>query len=221
MSAPGTTTPRTRRGRLDLPLIAWLTVIWMLLWSGATWGNLISGLAVATVLCLLFPLPPVELGLRLRPLGILLLARSLLRDIVAASHAVALQAWSGRVGPAAVVGVPLRCRTDLMFAATAVAVSSVPGGALVEVDAAAATLYLHVSGADDPRTVARTRRDVWRLERLVVRAFGTREELARVRQDPPPTGPPPPPSPGPPPADAPPPPSPDPPSPPSGKAPRP
>ncbi|GAA3488544.1 Na+/H+ antiporter subunit E [Streptomyces cremeus] len=231
MSAPGTTTPRARRGRLDLPLIAWLTVIWMLLWSGATWGNLISGLAVATVLCLLFPLPPVELGLRLRPLGILLLARSLLRDIVAASHAVALLAWSGRVGPAAVVGVPLRCRTDLMLAATAVAVSSVPGGALIEVDAAAATLYLHVSGADDPRTVARTRRDVWRLERLVVRAFGTREELARVRRDPPPTDPPPPPSPvspspetpptGSPPAEAAPPPSPEPPSPPAGKAPRP
>ncbi|MFJ2739502.1 Na+/H+ antiporter subunit E [Streptomyces sp. NPDC087440] len=178
-------TPCGRRGRIDLPLIAWLTVIWMMLWSGVTWGNLISGIAVAVALCLLFPLPPVELGLRLRPLGILLLAKYLLRDIVAASHSVALLAWSGRVGPAAVVRVPLRCRTDLMLAATAVAVSSVPGGALIEVNAATATLYLHVSDADDPANVARTRASVWRLERLVVRAFGPRDELARVRQDPP------------------------------------
>ncbi|CAM5618066.1 Na+/H+ antiporter subunit E [Streptomyces spiroverticillatus] len=177
--------PCGRRGRIDLPLIAWLTVIWMLLWSGATWGNLISGVVVAVVLCVLFPLPPVELGLRLRPLGILLLAKYLLHDIIAASHKVALLAWSGRVGPAAVVRVPLRCRTDLMLAATAVAVSSVPGGALIEVNAVTATLYLHVSDADDPENVARTRASVWRLERLVVRAFGTRDELERVRQEPP------------------------------------
>lgn len=184
-------TPLARWRRIDLPLIAWLTVIWMLLWSGVTWGNLISGVVVAVALCLVFPLPPVELGLRLRPLGILHLAKYLLYDMAASSAAVTRLALTGRREPAAVVRVPLRCRTDLMIAATAVAVSSVPGGALVEVNGATATFYLHVSGADDPATVARTRRDVWQLERLVVKAFGTRAEVARVQADPPalpPTG---------------------------------
>ncbi|MFI5801926.1 Na+/H+ antiporter subunit E [Streptomyces sp. NPDC051561] len=185
-------TPRSLLRRLDAPLIGWLAVIWMLLWSGPSWGNLFSGVLVAVVLCLVFPLPPVELGLRLRPLSILRLAKYLLIDMTLAGHAVVLLAWSGRPQPAAVVRVPLRCRTDLMLAATAVAVSSVPGGALVEVNAATATMYLHVTGADDPRTVARTRQDVWRLERLVVKAFGTLEECDRVRREPPPVEPPPP-----------------------------
>lgn len=52
---------------LDLPLIAWLTVIWVLLWSSLNWANLLTGAVVAVVVCLAFPLPKVDLGLRLHP----------------------------------------------------------------------------------------------------------------------------------------------------------
>ncbi|WP_372344520.1 Na+/H+ antiporter subunit E [Streptomyces sp. KL116D] len=189
---------RPRARRLDPPLIAWLTVIWMLLWSGPTWGNLFSGIVVAVVLCLVFPLPTVELALRLRPFGIVRLTGYLAYDMVVSSITVTRQALSRRWRPAAVIAVRLRCRTDLMIAATAVAVSCVPGGALVEVNGSSATLYLHIDDADDSRVVDRTRRDVWRLEALVVRAFGTREEIDRVAADPDPVPPPPPASPAPP-----------------------
>lgn len=186
------------RRRIDLSLIAWLTVIWMLLWSGPTWGNLLSGIVVAVVLCLVFPLPAVDLALRLRALGILRLAGYMAYDMVASSVTVTRQALSGSRRPAAVIAVQLRCRTDLMIAATAVAVSCVPGGALVEVNGATATLYLHMSEADDRDAVRRTRRDVWRLESLAVRAFGTRAEIARVAADPGPAPPAPPTPPEPP-----------------------
>ncbi|MFI0237768.1 Na+/H+ antiporter subunit E [Streptomyces sp. NPDC016845] len=184
---PGVAKVRARR--LDVPLIAWLTVIWMLLWSGPTWGNLVSGIVVAVVLCLVFPLPSVELALRLRPVGILRLAGYLVYDMVASSVSVSRQALRGGRRPAAVIAVPLRCRTDLMIAATAVAVSCVPGGVLVEVNGSAATLYLHITDADDTAAVDRTRTDVWRLEALVVRAFGTRTEIERIAADPGPVPP--------------------------------
>ncbi|WP_394427861.1 Na+/H+ antiporter subunit E [Streptomyces sp. SGAir0957] len=180
---------KVRTRRLDVPLIAWLTVIWMLLWSGPTWGNLVSGIVVSVVLCLVFPLPSVELALRLRPLGILRLAGYLVYDMVASSVSVSRQALRGGRRPAAVIAVPLRCRTDLMIAATAVAVSCVPGGVLVEVNGSAAILYLHISDADDTAVLHRTRTDVWRLEALVVRAFGTRAEIERVAADPEPVPP--------------------------------
>ncbi|MGY0488557.1 Na+/H+ antiporter subunit E [Streptomyces sp. WG-D5] len=172
--------PKGRWRRIDLPLIAWLTVIWMLLWSGLTWGNAISGVVVALALCLVFPLPAVELDLRLRPFGIARLAAYLLYDMTSSTVTVTWQTLRGSPGPAAVIAVPLRCRTDLMIAATAVAVSCVPGGALVEVNGSTATLFLHVSHADDPDAVERARADVRRLEALVVRAFGTREEIDRI-----------------------------------------
>lgn len=180
-----------RRGRvLDLPLIAWLTVIWVLLWSTLSWANVLTGVVVAVAVCLAFPLPRVDLGLRLHPWGILWLVGYLFYDMYTSGVRVTRQIFAGRPHRAAVIGVPLRCRSDLMLAATAVAVSNVPGGAIVEVRRATATVFLHVLEADRPEELEAARRSVWRLEELTVRAFGTRDEIARVAV-PPPAPPPP------------------------------
>ncbi|KOG77606.1 MULTISPECIES: Na+/H+ antiporter subunit E [Streptomyces] len=177
----------TRRRRvLDLPLIAWLTVIWLLLWSTLTWANVITGLVVAVAVCLAFPLPRVDLGLRLHFWGILRLACYLLHDMYTSGVKVTRQIFFGLPHRAAVIGVPLRCRSDLMLAATAVAVSNVPGGSIIEVRRATATLFLHVLDADRPEELEAARRQVWRMEELTVRAFGTPDEIARVAEPPPP-----------------------------------
>ncbi|MER5892598.1 Na+/H+ antiporter subunit E [Streptomyces sp. NPDC001876] len=176
-----------RRRVLDLPLIAWLTLIWVLLWSTLTWANVVTGVVVAVAVCLAFPLPSVDLGLRLHPWGILLLAGYLLYDMYTSGVKVTRQIFAGRPHRPAVIGVPLRCRSDLMLAATAVAVSNVPGGSIVEVRRDTATVFLHVLDADRPAALDAARRSVWRLEELTVRAFGTRDEIARVAQAPPAT----------------------------------
>ncbi|QNE74237.1 Na+/H+ antiporter subunit E [Streptomyces finlayi] len=174
-----------RRRVLDLPLIAWLTLIWVLLWSTLSWANVITGLAVSVAVCLAFPLPRVDLGLRLRPWGILCLATYLLYDMYTSGVRVTRQIFDRRSHLSAVIGVPLRCRSDLMLAATAVAVSNVPGGSIVEVRRSTATLFLHVLDADSPAALDAARTSVWRMEKLTVRAFGTREEIARVGEPPP------------------------------------
>lgn len=175
----------TSRRVLDLPLIAWLTVIWVLLWGTLSWGNVVAGLVVGVVLCLLFPLPAVDLGLRLRPLGIVHLVLYLLWDMAVSSIRVTCMILTPGPYPAAVVAVPLRCRSDLMLTATAVAVSAVPGGSVIEVRQATATLFLHVLDADDPQQIDRARRSVWHTERLTARAFGTAEDVRLVAAPPP------------------------------------
>jgi len=175
-----------RRRVLDLPLIAWLTFIWVLLWSTLTWANVVTGVVVAVAVCLAFPLPQVDLGLRLHPWGILLLAAYLLYDMYTSGVKVTRQIFADRPHRPAVIGVPLRCRSDLMLAATAVSVSNVPGGSVVEVRRATATLFLHVLDADRPAELEAVRRSVWKLEELTVRAFGTSDEIARVSEPPPP-----------------------------------
>ncbi|MEV3931708.1 MULTISPECIES: Na+/H+ antiporter subunit E [unclassified Streptomyces] len=174
-----------RRRVLDLPLIAWLTLIWVLLWSTLSWANVITGAAVAVVVCLAFPLPQVDLGLRLHPWGIVRLAGYLLYDMYTSGVKVTRQIFADRPHRPAVIGVPLRCRSDLMLAATAVTVSNVPGGSVVEVRRATATLFLHVLDADRPEQLEAARSSVWRLEELTVRAFGTQDEIARVSGPPP------------------------------------
>ncbi|MFJ7420548.1 Na+/H+ antiporter subunit E [Streptomyces uncialis] len=175
-----------RRQRvLDIPLIAWLTVVWVLLWGNLSVANVVGGALVAVVVCLVFPLPLVNIGLRLHPLGIARLAVRLVWEMYTAGLKVSHQMLDSRPFLAAVLAVPLRCRSDLMLTATAVAVSNIPDGSVVEVHRAQATLFVHVLEADDPRTPERTRQAVWRMEELVVRAFGDRDEIARVREAPP------------------------------------
>ncbi|MEW1615982.1 MULTISPECIES: Na+/H+ antiporter subunit E [unclassified Streptomyces] len=176
-----------RRGRvLDLPLIAWLTLIWVLLWSTLTLANVITGVVVAVAVCLAFPLPRVDLGLRLHPWRIVCLAGYLFSDMYISAVKVTRQTFARLPHRAAVIGVPLRCRSDLMLAATAVALSNVPGGSIIEVRRATATVFLHVLDADLPEELDAARRQVWRLEELTVRAFGTPDEIARVAEPPPP-----------------------------------
>nr|WSW66206.1 Na+/H+ antiporter subunit E [Streptomyces sp. NBC_00995] len=176
-----------RRPRvLDLPLIAWLTVIWVLLWSSLNWANVLTGVVVAVAVCLAFPLPQVDLGLRLHPWGILRLVTYLLYDMYTSGVKVTRQIFADRPHRAAVIAVPLRCRSDLMLAATAVAVSNVPGGSVIEVRRATATVFVHVLDADLPAELDAARRSVWRMEELTVRAFGTRDEIDRVAGPPPP-----------------------------------
>ncbi|QHY97136.1 putative monovalent cation/H+ antiporter subunit E [Streptomyces sp. S4.7] len=177
-----------RRRVLDLPLIGWLTLIWVMLWSTLTWANVVTGVVVAVAVCLAFPLPRVDLGLRLHPWGILLLAGYLLYDMYTSGVQVTRQIFGGRRHSPAVIGVPLRCRSDLMLTATAVAVSNVPGGTIVEVRRSTATVFVHVIDADRPAALDAARRSVWRLEELMVRAFGTQDEIDRVSA-PPPTAP--------------------------------
>ncbi|WP_436739439.1 Na+/H+ antiporter subunit E [Streptomyces sp. BBFR102] len=173
-----------RRRVLDLPLVAWLTVIWLLLWSTFSWANAVSGLVVAVLLCLAFPLPPADLGLRLHPWGMLKLVVYLLWDMWVSGVRVTRQIFGDHPHRAAVLAIPLRCRSELMLTATAVANSNIPGGSVIELRRATATLFVHVLDADRPEALETARRSVWRTEELTVRAFGSREEIARVSADP-------------------------------------
>ncbi|MBP3076708.1 cation:proton antiporter [Streptomyces sp. 604F] len=169
---------------LDLPLVVWLAVVWLLLWGTFSWANLVNGVVVGVLLCLAFPLPPADLGLRLHPWGILKLVVYLLWDMWISGVRVTKQIFVDYPHRAAVLAIPLRCRSELMLTATAVAVSNVPGGSVIELRRATATLFVHVLDADDPKALETARRSVWRTEELTVRAFGSREEIARVSADP-------------------------------------
>ncbi|NEA56357.1 Na+/H+ antiporter subunit E [Streptomyces sp. SID13666] len=168
-------TVRTLRG-IEWPLVGWLVVVWVLLWGSLTAANVVTGLVVAVVLCLVFPLPPLNLGLRIHPVGLVRFAALFLVDLTVSGLRTAWQTLTPAPLPCAVLAVRLRCSGDLMLAATAIAVSAVPGSAVLEVQRSTATLFVHVMGSD----IEEARDGVRRLETLVVRAFGTRAEIASL-----------------------------------------
>jgi len=78
-----------RRYALRAWVLCWLILVWMLLWGTVSAANALSGLAIALVITLLLPLPPVPVEGRLHPLSLLRLVVQVTYYLVLSSVQVA------------------------------------------------------------------------------------------------------------------------------------
>jgi multicomponent Na+:H+ antiporter subunit E len=182
MSEPTEPGDVRRRFWHQLPLIVALVALWMLLWGSLSWLALLSGVLVAVAVTRIFYLPAVELSGRFDPLWFLAFAGRFAVELVTASFQVAWQAVRPRpLGRTAVIAVDLVSLTDIITTATAIAVSLIPGSVVIDVDRERSILYLHVLAVDDDGQLERQRQRVLSVERSLIRAFGSRDELELVR----------------------------------------
>ena len=179
MSRETSIEPTGPRLRHQLPLVAWLVLVWILLWGTWSWANLLSGLVVALVVLVLLPLPPVVGGTRVRPLALLAFLGHFLVDLVVSGAQVAWRA----IGPAgvrqgALVQVQLRADSDLLLTVVAENVSLVPGSLVLDLDRENRRLSVHLLHVDDIADLERQKADVLAIEDRVVRAFGNADDRA-------------------------------------------
>ena len=172
-----------RVGLARLLPVAWLVLVWMLLWGTFSWANLISGVLVAVLVLGLFPLPRIAGSGRLRPVPALGFLGRFVLDLVRSSVQVAWQ--SVRPGPpvrSAIVAARLSDPSEFLLAMVVETLSLVPGSVVIDVDPAERTLYAHVLGADDDAAVDAFRAQVARIEADLVAAFGggSRSEVPAV-----------------------------------------
>ena len=166
----------------QLPLLVGLIVLWMLLWGEISWLSGLSGALVAIGVTRVFYLPPVELSGRFNILWFVVFVAKFAFDLVVSSVVVASQAFRpGKLPLNAIIEVPLRTRSDFVLSVTATAISLVPGTLLLEIDRERSLLFLHVLAAGDHAGVEKARRSALAIEAAVIRAFGSRAELERVR----------------------------------------
>jgi multicomponent Na+:H+ antiporter subunit E len=166
----------------QLPLLVALVVLWMLLWGTISWISVLSGLIVAVVVTRVFYLPPVELSGRFNPLWFIVFLARFFVDLVAASFLVVAQAFRPRgIQSNAVIAVDLVTRSDFITTLTAITISLIPGSLVVEVDRDRSILYLHAIGIENLDEAERVRRRVLSVERSLVRAVGTRQDMERTR----------------------------------------
>lgn len=177
------TTAKGRFGAFlnQLPLFVGLVLLWALLWGKFSWLNLVTGVAFAAVVSVVFYLPAVQLSGRINLWRTAWLFGKLLVDIVRASVDVSRLALGPRYTPSnAIVAVHLRTRSDLILTWTAVATSIVPGSIVVDIERVDSTLYLHVINMHDVAATDRFRTHVLATERRIVLAFGSAEDVERV-----------------------------------------
>ncbi len=174
----GSTAARpTRASGLRPPTLLWLTLVWVAMWGDLSVFNVLSGLLVAVLVCLVFPLPSLKMHLRVRPLRLAWLVVHFMADVVRASIHVSWTTLQFHRQPVnAVIEIDLRTPSDFVLTLVAEMTSLVPGSLVVEARRSTHTLFLHVLDARDQAGVDKMRREVLALERRVVLALGTETE---------------------------------------------
>jgi len=176
------------RHSVRLPmLIVLLTLTWALLWGDFGLANLIAGLAVSIFVVMISAPTGVTTVQRvsIHPVSVLVFVTYFLFQLVKSSMVVAWEIITpGSRLNRAIIAVPLSSTsTEGLVTLIGNSVTLTPGTLTVDVreaDPEAGTptiLYVHVLQVGD---VESARESVLRLERLAVKAFGTRDQLAAL-----------------------------------------
>jgi len=165
-----------------LGLVVWLLVVWVALWGRVSVANVASGLAVAAALALLFRFPtspgPATV---IRPLRAMAFVVLFAWKLVQASVVVAWEVVTprNRINEA-IIAVPIHGASDTLATIVANFITLTPGTLVLEFERDPAVLYVHVLHL---RSVESVRRDIQRLERIAIRAFGSGAALRALDDD--------------------------------------
>lgn len=173
---------RRLRWRLQWRAILALTTFWVILWGNYSLVDIAVGIAVSWLVMVTFSLPPIRYHGRPRPLGVLRLVVTTLRDLAVASWRLTLSAFTPRIDfHPAVIRVRLRSNQDLYQVETAELISIVPGSIVIDARRSNRTLYLHLVDVTGPDGVERAHHEALEVERRVLEAIGSTSELAALR----------------------------------------
>ncbi|MFT3862469.1 Na+/H+ antiporter subunit E [Micropruina sp.] len=178
----GSSYRRRLRFRLQWRAIVVLALVWVVLWGNYSLVDLLVGVAVAWLITVTFPLPPIRYHGRLHPVGVVVLGATVLRDLAVASWRLTLSAFAPRIDfNPAVVRVKLRTNSDLYQVETSEIISIVPGSIVIDARRATRVLYLHLLDVRASDGVAKAKAEAVRVERRVLQAMGSKAEIAALR----------------------------------------
>ncbi|MEZ0051027.1 multicomponent Na+:H+ antiporter subunit E [Mycobacterium sp. MAA66] len=161
-----------RRIGLRALILCWLTAVWVLLWGAVTPANVLGGLAVALLITVLLPLPPVAVEGRLDALALLRLLVQVAYYLVLSSIQVAWLAVKPGPPPlTAVLRARLDLRSDLILALAVNVINLIPGSIVLEIDQDRRMIYVHVLDVGSDRAVKRFYHQIAEVERLMIASF--------------------------------------------------
>jgi multicomponent Na+:H+ antiporter subunit E len=160
-------------------LVVWLVVLWQLLWRDLSVANTLSGVVLATAISFVpAGLPRLAPGHTVRPRRLLAFLGYFAWQLVVANFVVAREVVTPRDDiRSGIVAVPLADPSALTTTVLAAAITLTPGTLSVELRQDPPTLFVHVLHVRD---VDGVRRDIGRLQRLVVGAIGSSAAVRRL-----------------------------------------
>ena len=181
------------RAALRVPaIIVWLTVLWVALWADISWGNVVSGLLVASFVVIVTRLDRSSLEpAYFRPHWALYYVLVFLWKLLQSNLKLAWEIVTPKLHThTAILAVPMRGGSEAVVNLVANSITLTPGTMTVEIHSEGdldgdgaldgVILYIHGMYTADVEAV---RHDVLRLEELALRAFGTPGDYERVHLD--------------------------------------
>lgn len=165
-----------------LALIAWLTVMWVVLWREVSPANVLSGLAIGIVVIFVFPPHRIsDTRYTVRPLRLLLFIGYFFWQVLVSNVVVAREILTPRDRvQAGIVAVPLAASSNLVVMVVANAISLTPGTLTLEVRRDPPTLYVHVLHLND---IDKVRETIWKMQRMAVLAIGPPEAVVQIESE--------------------------------------
>ena len=172
-------------------MMAWLTLLWVLLWGHVTFANVLGGLAVSVAVVVFAQLDsaslrPTHFRLFWALRYLVTLAWQLVVSNIRLAHEILTPGDGTHTG---IIAIPIRGGSDAVVNLVANSITLTPGTMTIDVKrheddaddfASGATLYVHCIYSKDVETL---RHDVLKLEALALHAFGTREEYELAQAD--------------------------------------
>jgi multicomponent Na+:H+ antiporter subunit E len=174
----------TRLWALRAWTLLWLVLVWILLWGNFSAANILSGIAIALVITILLPLPPVPVEGRVHPWTLARLTLLVGWYLVWSSAQIAWLAI--RPGPpplSAVLRAQLHIKSDLVLAHAVNIINLIPGTIVLEIDQVRRMLYVHVIDASSQKAVDQFYHQVKQVERLLVASFERDTEWRPAARD--------------------------------------
>jgi multicomponent Na+:H+ antiporter subunit E len=166
------------------PLLLGLTLTWGALWEDFSPGVLLAGVGFSMLVLWFYRLPRIKFSDRFNVWYFAVFTVRFLWHVVTASISVAWDAITK--GPSivnSVVAVPLRSHDDLIVTLTGHALALVPGSLVIDVDRPSSTLFLHCLNVQNAEAVEGFRDEALSTEAAIIRAIGTKADLALVKDD--------------------------------------
>lgn len=167
-------------GRASFAMTFWLTLIWVAVFASLSPLTLLSGVLVAVVVQLVFPMPKQKGLWHLRPLAALYLLVYFMYDLVRAGLQVSRVVVTDRVHDDGIVRCDLRTGNPVYMTIVAAMTSMIPGTIVVEADQREKAIYLHCLDLEAQGGVQGIRDATWDQEKRVLLALAPNQVLRRV-----------------------------------------
>lgn len=157
---------------LRLWILVWLMLVWVLLWGNISAANVLSGLAIALVITVFLPMPPVPVQGRVHLLSLANLVLRVTWYLLMSS--IQLSWLAIRPGPPplnAVLRAQLNVKSDLVLALAVNISNLIPGSIVLEIDQVRRLIYAHVINVGSERAVKQFYDQIAVIERLLIAAF--------------------------------------------------